>query len=361
MKWSYRIGTVAGTEIKVHVTFLLLLAWYGFSAWRAEGASAALASTLFLLALFGCVVVHEFGHILMARRFGVRTPDVILLPIGGVARLERIPEEPRQELSIAIAGPVVTLVIATALWGWLRLTGQSVTLSALTLERGAFVTRLMAVNLWLLAFNLLPAFPMDGGRMLRAALASRLGVLRATRLAGTIGQMLAVVMFLVGLRAGAELLALIALFVFLGAGAEMSAVETRVIGQGLRVSEMMVTRFHTIPIHATLAQVVDLLLSGEQREFPVVDNLGRTEGILTRDNLLRGLRERGPESIVAEAMTAPAPTVSPTLAFDEALHRLRSSGLPALPVVDGGGALVGLLTMDNISELLLVRRARAAR
>ena len=133
--------------------------------------------------------------------------------------------------------------------------------------------------------------------------------------------------------------------------------ETRLAGQGLQVSQMMVTDFRTIPVHATLNQAVELLLSGEQREFPVLDNLGRTEGILTRDNLIRGLSQKGPNSTVAEAMTTGVPSVPPTLAFQEALDRLRTSRLPALPVVDVRGVLVGLLTMDNITDLLLVRRA----
>jgi CBS domain-containing protein len=150
----------------------------------------------------------------------------------------------------------------------------------------------------------------------------------------------------------------IAVFVFLGAGDETSAVETRAAGEGIRVANMMVTDFRTIPIHATLAQAVELLLAGEQREFPVVDNLGRTEGILTRDNLIRGLNQHGPGSSVAQAMTPNTPAVPPTLPFQEALERLRSSGLPALPVVDATGALVGLLTLDNITDLLLVRGAR---
>jgi CBS-domain-containing membrane protein len=136
-------------------------------------------------------------------------------------------------------------------------------------------------------------------------------------------------------------------------------VETRVAGAGISVAQMMVTQFRTIPIHATLAEAVDLLLAGEQREFPVVDNYGRTEGMLTRDNLLRGLRERGPQGTVGQVMTSPTPSVAPTLGFHEALERLRASGLPALPVIDAAGALVGLLTMENISELLLVRRAAA--
>ena len=358
MRWSYPIGRVAGTEIKVHVTFLLLLGWLAFQAYTTGGPSAALDRTLFIVALFACVTLHEFGHILVARRFGVRTPDVILLPIGGVARLERIPSEPRQELLIALGGPTVTLLIVVLLWGYLHIAGFTAPIWPPDPENGSFTLRLMWVNAWLLAFNLIPAFPMDGGRVLRALLATRLGLVRATRGAAAVGQTLAVVMGLVGLSTyGSPILVLIAFFVFVGAGAEASAVEAQAAGAGLRVSQAMVTQFRAIPIHATLADAVDLLLSGEQREFPVVDNLGRTEGLLTRDNLIRGLRERGPQSSVAEAMTAPAPTIAPTTPFQEALDRLRASGLPALPVVDAGGALVGLLTLENISELLLIRRA----
>jgi Zn-dependent protease/predicted transcriptional regulator len=359
MKWSYGIGRIAGTEIKVHVTFLLLLLWRGAAVYSTGGGDAALAETLFILALFGCVILHEFGHILMARRFGVRTPDVILLPIGGVARLERIPEEPRQEFLIAIAGPIVTLLIAVVLYVGLVLAGSPPSLASFAPDTGSFAARIMFVNLWLLGFNLIPAFPMDGGRVLRALLATRVGLVRATRAAGSVGQVLAVTMGLIGLAKGEAILVLIAFFVFIGAAAEASAVETRAAGQGLSVADMMVTQFRTIPIHATLAEAVDLLLAGEQREFPVVDNLGRTEGLLTRDNLIRGLRERGPQSTVADAMTSPAPTVAPNTPFQEGLEQLRASGLPALPVVDGAGTLIGLLTMENISELLLIRRAVA--
>jgi len=357
--WSYPIARIAGTEVKVHVTFVLLLVWYGYAAWRAEGADAALEGVVFLLALFLCVLLHEFGHIRVARRFGVRTPDVILLPIGGVARLERIPDEPKQELLIAAAGPAVTLLVVAALYAWIRIQGGTPPLIP-DPGAGSFAERLMGVNVWLLGFNLVPAFPMDGGRMLRALLAARIGVVRATRAAATLGQMLAVAMILAGLS-GQILLAIIGLFVFVGASAETTAVETRVMGAGLRVAEMMITQFRTLPAGGTLAQAVDLLLSGEQREFPVLEDDGRTRGILTRDNLIKGLRERGPDSTVAEAMTAEAPAVSPGLGFQEALDRLRGSGLPALPVVDHRGILVGLLTMDNISELLLVRRAHAGR
>jgi Zn-dependent protease len=356
MRWSYTIGRIAGTAIKVHVTFLILVAFWALQGYQQGGSAGALHAAAMLLALFACVLLHEFGHIFMARRFGVRTPDVILLPIGGVARLERIPSEPRQELLIAIAGPLVTLAIIVVLYLVLSATGSPPPLGELDTSVG-LLAFLFRVNVLLLLFNLIPAFPMDGGRVLRALLASRLGLVRGTRVAATLGQILATVGGFYGLTTGNPVLILIAVFVFLGAGAEASAVETRAAGAGLRVGQMMVTDFRTVPVHATLGDAVELLLTGEQREFPVVDNLGRTEGILTRDNLIRGLSQRGAGSGVAESMTAGAPTVAPTLDFAAALERLRASGLPALPVVDAAGRLVGLLTMDNITDLLLVRRA----
>ncbi|MDQ3138074.1 MAG: site-2 protease family protein [Gemmatimonadota bacterium] len=357
MRWSYTLGRIKGTEIKVHVTFLLLLAYFGYLAYREAGTAAALAEMLLLLAFFLCILLHEFGHVTMARRFGVRTPDILLLPIGGVARLERIPDVPRQELLIALAGPAVTLAIILLLFLVALATGQAVVLRDPFGPGTPFVVRLLVSNLFVLAFNLLPAFPLDGGRVLRALLAYRLGLVRATRIAGTVGQIFAVGLGILGVMMDAPLTMLVAFFIFLGAGSEAGAVATRMAGQGLQVSQMMVTQFQRIPVHATLSQAVDLLLAGEQREFPVVDNLGRTEGMLTRDNLIRGLSQRGPGASVAEAMTPSAPTVAPTLGFQEALDRLRASGLPALPVVDAAGSLVGLLTMDNITDLLLVRRA----
>jgi Zn-dependent protease len=357
MRWVYTVGRVAGTEVKVHVTFILFLGWWALLGYQEGGPSGAVNAALLLIALFGCILLHEFGHIFMARRFGVRTPDVILLPIGGVARLERIPEEPKQELLIALAGPAVTAALALIFYVLLRLTGGDAGVDELN-PVAPFLTQLLVTNVWLLLFNMIPAFPMDGGRVLRALLASRMGMVRGTRVAATLGQILAVAGGLYGLMAPQPLLVLVAFFVFLGASAEVAAVEARVAGEGLKVGQMMVTNFRSLPVHATLGDAVDLLLSGEQREFPVVDNNGRTEGILTRDNLIRGLSQRGPGSTVAQAMTSDAPTVNPSLGFQEALERLRSSGLPALPVVDPAGLLVGLLTSDNITDLLMVQRAQ---
>jgi stage IV sporulation protein FB len=372
MRWSYTVARIAGTEVKVHVTFLLLLGWIAYDVWASAGPAQAVVYTLFFVAFFLCILLHEFGHITMARRFGVRTPDVILLPIGGVARLERIPEDPRQELLVALAGPAVTVAIIVVLFLAALATGETASAildtgvaTARTLLYGddfpvrvPFLVHLLVANTVVLGFNLIPAFPLDGGRVFRALLAGRLGLARGTRIAGAVGQTFALGLGVMGFLWSQPITLLVAFFIFLGAGSEASAVATRLAGRGLNVAHMMVTDFRTIPVHAPLQQAVDLLLAGEQREFPVVDNLGRTEGILTRDNLIRGLSRLGPQGTVSEAMTTAAPTVPPTLGFQEALDRLRASGLPALPVVDAGGTLVGLLTRDNITDLLLVRSAR---
>lgn len=228
MRWSYRIIRIAGTDVKVHVTFFLLLAYRALQGNHAGGTPGLVTELVFTAGLFLCIVLHEFGHIFMARRFGIRTPDVILLPIGGVARLERMPSEPRQEFLIALAGPAVTLGIAALLYGYLRAWGIHPTLLSAELDGSSLTTALMQVNIFLLLFNLIPAFPMDGGRVLRSLLAMHLGLLPATRIAARVGQGLAIAAAAYALyQPGATMLLLIALFVFVGAGTELRAVEFR--------------------------------------------------------------------------------------------------------------------------------------
>src|SRR6266850_5994632 len=187
MPWSLNIGTIAGTAVRVHVTFLLFLAWIFFASYAAGGPAAAWSGLPFMLLLFACVLAHEFGHIFTARRFGVSTPDVVLLPIGGVARLERIPEEPWEEFLIAIAGPLVNVAIALGLVALAGARLSTADLYAMESAHVSLVDRLAAVNLFLAVFNMIPAFPMDGGRVLRALLATRLGFVRATAIAASIG------------------------------------------------------------------------------------------------------------------------------------------------------------------------------
>ncbi len=212
MSWSIKIGSVAGTAIRIHVTFLLLLAWIFGVEYIAGGPQAAWNSLLFIVLLFLCVLLHEFGHIFTARAFGVRTPDVILLPIGGVSRLERIPEKPSEEFLIAIAGPAVNVAIAAVL---VLVGGANLSvdrLAALESADVSMIDRLAAVNLFLAAFNLIPAFPMDGGRVLRALLAARFGYVRATEIAAMIGQWVAFALGFLGLF-GNPILIFIAIFV----------------------------------------------------------------------------------------------------------------------------------------------------
>jgi Zn-dependent protease len=357
MSWSYRILRIAGTDVKVHITFVLLLIWQGLAVYPTGGAEAVLITIGLILAVFTCVLLHEFGHILMARRFGIRTPDVILLPIGGLARLERMPEHPRQELLIAVAGPLVTLLIALGFYFYLQLQGSTPDVFTLEFSDDSAAGLLMHINVMLLLFNLLPAFPMDGGRVLRSLLAMKWGFPRATRTAAAVGQFMALAGGMYGLVTNQFVLVLIAFFVFLGAGAELAAVEHRTAGRGMLVRDMMMTRFQVIPVHAKLEEAVRMLLEGDQKEFPVLDNVGRIEGMLTRENLIKGLATRGPQSTVLEAMTPNVAMLRPDLAFDQALDLLRASRIPALPVTGAGGELIGILSSDNIAELIQVKRA----
>lgn len=355
MRWSWRLLTVLGTEIRLHVTFLLLVAWYAFISYQAGGQDAAIAGAIFLILVFVCVLLHEFGHILMARRYGIRTPEVLLSPIGGLARLERMPEEPKQEMWVALAGPAVTLLIAAVLWAWLAGRNGLENVWVFDPAHEGITLALFRVNVILLLFNLLPAFPMDGGRVFRALLASRRGMVWGTRVAARVGQGFAILFGLFGLFAN-PLLIIIAGFIYLAAEAEAQAVETRAAGQGMTAAAMMITNLQVLRVYATLEEAVRHLLAGEQREFPVVDNDGRLEGLLTRENLIKGLSEHGPGATVGTVMTTGIEPVRPGTPFEEALGRLRTNRLPALPVVDERGRIVGLITTDNVTDLLLVRR-----
>jgi Zn-dependent protease len=224
---TWHLGTVAGIAVRMHATFLLLLAFVGWQHWLQDRSVASvIGGVAFILALFTCVVLHEFGHALTARRFGIATRDITLLPIGGVARLERMPDEPLQELWVALAGPAVNVVIAVALYGWLAATTGLVPAEEVDVARGPFLERLMFVNMALVGFNLIPAFPMDGGRVLRAALATRLEYTRATQIAANLGQGIAFLFGLLGLT-GNPLLLFIALFVWIGAAEEASVVQMK--------------------------------------------------------------------------------------------------------------------------------------
>ena len=359
MKWSTKIGTFAGIDVYVHTTFLILIAWVALAHWQAgRSAAAVLEGVAFILALFGCVVLHEFGHALTARRFGIKTRDITLLPIGGLARLERMPDDPRQELWVALAGPAVNVVIAAALFALLQVTGTFTPLSTLGVTSGSFLERLMIVNVFLAGFNMLPAFPMDGGRVLRATLAIRMDYTRATQLAANIGQGMAFLFGLLGLFFNPFLI-FIALFVWIGAGQEAAMTQMKAALGGIPLERAMITDFRTLSPHDSLARAVELLLSGAQQDFPVVED-GAVVGILTRADLLTALARQEQQSPVANVMRRDFLVADASDMIDIAFQRLQGHDCHTIPVIRHGN-LIGLLTMDNVGEFLGVQTAIGAR
>ena len=355
MGWSFPIGTVRGTVIRIHITFFLLLAWIGTTHASRGGAAEAFAGVAFISVVFACVVLHELGHAAAAARYGIATPDITLLPIGGMARLDHIPEEPWREIAIAVAGPAVNVVICLMLAAVLG--GIPDPTAGLTVEdpRAGFLERLFWVNAFLVLFNLIPAFPMDGGRVLRAALALRMSHREATQIAARIGQGLAFALGMLGLF-GAPLLIFIALFVYLGAAGEAAEEDLRTATRGLAAEDAMETRFEALPPEADVGAAAEALLRTPQQDFPVVDGAGRLMGLLTRDAIILALRQAGPATPVADAMRGDIPRVGLRTPLDQALQVLsREGGAPAVAVQDDAGRLAGLITPANIADLIAVR------
>ena len=355
MKWSWRVGSYAGIGVYIHATFLLLIGWVVLSYWlRGRSLADTAQGVLFMLALFACVLLHEFGHALTAKRYGIRTRDITLLPIGGVARLERMPDDPRQELWVALAGPAVNVVIAAALFGWLAATGTLEPLSRLAVTEGSFVERLLVVNVFLVLFNMLPAFPMDGGRVVRALLATRMEYTKATHIAALLGQGMAYLFGFIGLFTNPFLL-FIAFFVWIGAAQEASMTQMKSALAGIPVSRAMLTDFQTLLPGDPLSVAVEKILAGFQHDFPVIEG-NEVVGVLTRENLMRTLAERGPETPVGAVMQREIQSADAGEMLETAFQRLQGCECRALPVYRLG-RLAGLLTADNVGEFLMIQSA----
>ena len=359
MKWSWKIGRFAGIDVYIHATFLLLVAFFGFSYWQqTRTLGGTLEGLAFLLALFLSVVLHEYGHALTARRYGIKTRDITLLPIGGVARLERMPDKPLQELWVALAGPAVNLVIAAVLFVYLLVSNSFIPLSGMTLTGGPFVERLLSINLSLMLFNLLPAFPMDGGRVLRALLALRLNYVRATQIAASVGQGMAFLFGIVGLFSN-PFLVFIALFVWIGAQQEASMVQMKYALGGIPVRQAMLTEFKTLGPADRLHKAMEYILAGTQQDFPVLE-AERVTGILTRADLLAALSRHRGDLRVDAIMRRDFEQVHPGDMLEAAFARLQACGCHIFPVVQDG-RLVGLLTSENVGEFLMVQSALGRR
>jgi Zn-dependent protease/CBS domain-containing protein len=362
VRWSFRVGTVAGIGVRIHVTFLIFVAWIALSQGLLSGhVERALAGVGLLLSVFTCVLLHELGHAFAARRFGIRTRDIVLLPIGGVARLERMPEKPSQEIRVAVAGPLVNVAIASVLW----------LLRTFVIPRdvwdsigpGALDT-LLWINLVMIGFNLIPAFPMDGGRVLRAVLAMRMTYIRATRIATWIGQGLAIAFGIAGVFLEPHMLVLVGLFVFLAAGEEYAMVAARVTMGSFPVRAAMATSFATLEASDTLRHAVDVMRERDQRDVPVLDR-GEVVGVLSRGPLVAALERHSPEAPVRDVLPPGVVVVAdPLEALDLAFRRMLEARQGALPVMSDR-QLVGIVTAENVAELMMeqgaLQRARGAR
>jgi Zn-dependent protease/predicted transcriptional regulator len=361
MKWSWKIGKFVGITVYVHATFLILIAWLVLTEWGATHSGRAVVSAvLFILALFACVVAHEFGHALAARRFGISTHDITLLPIGGVSSLERIPDDPRQELWVALAGPAVSVGIGVIILVVLWVTGAGSHLNQIgPWGNVPFFEQLLLANFVLAVFNLIPAFPLDGGRVFRSLLARRMDYSRATRIAANVGQGVAFFFTLAGLF-GNPFLLLIALFVWIGASQEAALAQMKSALKGIPVSEVTVTDFNTISALDTLARPVELMLHGTQQDFPVVDH-GRLVGILTRKELLSGLSQTGPDTPVSQVMRREYQVISSTEMLPAVSQKLQGPDSRVLLVMEKE-RLLGLFTIENLAEFVMVQSAlRGAR
>jgi Zn-dependent protease/CBS domain-containing protein len=359
MGWSIRLFNVGSTAVRIHLTFFLLLAWIAGIHWVRGGPAAAVDGVVFIVLLFVCVLLHEFGHVFAARRYGINTSDVTLLPIGGLASLERMPEKPSQEIFVALAGPAVNLVIALVL---VVLLGARFDLSQMAQLQEATTTmlgRVAAANVALCVFNLIPAFPMDGGRVLRALLTIPLGYTRATRVAALIGQGLAFLFAWWGLM-GNPLLILIAVFIFLAASGEAGYVQAREYTRGYLAQHAMVTNFQSLGLSSSIDDAAALLLRTTQQEFPVVDGSGKLQGVLTREKLISALQASGGATPVVDAMDKDVPTVPENACLDNVFQSLQRTGRRLIGVVDALGRLRGYITAENLSELIMIQSSRAA-
>ncbi|MCB0632942.1 MAG: site-2 protease family protein [Saprospiraceae bacterium] len=357
MKWSLSLGRISGIEVFVHWTFLILIAWILFShVSMGHSWEQSLVGVVFILVLFACVLLHELGHALTGKRYGITTKNIMLLPIGGVANMEKMPEKPIQELWVALAGPAVNLVIAIVLFFVLRQAGDMPSLLDMDghMSSSNFLYNLFLVNILLAVFNLIPAFPMDGGRVLRALLAMKFDRAKATEIAARTGQFLAIGFVFLGLISNVWLV-FIGLFVFLGAGAESSYEATRSVLSKYKVSDALMKKYTLLSADDSIERAVEHLLNGQEKEFLVAYDNGLM-GFVTRDEIIRGLSELGKSAPLGNIARQDFPALSPEMGLDKAHEMMAKLGISFSPVFMEG-ELAGVLDTENISEVIMVNKA----
>ncbi|CAN5907380.1 site-2 protease family protein [soil metagenome] len=354
-KGALLIGKVSGIRIFIHWTFVLLLAYVVF-LYRGQGMDQILWSLLFVMTLFVCVTLHELGHALTAQRFRIQTKDIILLPIGGVARLESLPEKPRQELLVTLAGPAVNLVIAGVLYLALLATGTFPDLAEFSgIDGSNFFYMLMVINLVLAVFNMLPAFPMDGGRVLRALLSFKLARHVATRIAATVGQIVAVLFVVMGIFSGNIPLILIGIFVYLGAQAEAQFVQSQSFLAGYHVGDVLMREYHSLESGQTVADAVKMLLNTQAKDFLVMRE-GQVVGTLSRNEIIKSLTEQGPDVPVETVMNEEVRVLNPSMPLEHLYQQVNNKNTNLMPVMHHD-RLIGVLDSENVLEFIMVKEA----
>lgn len=357
MKYSLYLGKVSGIRISVHWTFLILIIWIVMSNLRSGlGFNEILWSITFVLTIFVCVILHELGHALTAQRFKIKTREISILPIGGVAQLESIPEKPKEELLVALAGPAVNILIALILYPFVSFYQNMEELSTLTrIGSGNFLLALMSINLWLALFNLIPAFPMDGGRVLRALLAFRLSHVKATAIAATVGQVLAMVFVFLGFFSNPFLI-FIGFFIFLGAQSESVYAQSKFMLQGFKVQDVLMRDIPMIDGAAPIREAVTKLLESQNKNF-VVSHLGKPVGTLSRDQIIKALGQNGEEFTVNKVKDDDMVILPAEMPLEEAWLKIQQRKKP-LMLVMAEGQLAGVVDEENLAEFILIQTAR---
>lgn len=372
MGTSITLFRIFDIDVRVHWSFILILA-YGAFAFRGSGGNeliGILFGILTILLLFVCVTLHEFGHALVAQRYNVRVPHITLLPIGGVASLEKMPDKPVQEFLIAIAGPAVNLIIALILLPLLILMSRSGD-NVLAFDMGTILaqmrntslfgllTYLVATNLLLAIFNLLPAFPMDGGRILRSLLAMILPYVQATNIAVIVGRIMAALFFIWGIMTSNVLMMLIAFFVYVGGGTERRAVASRAVLGEIAARDALTPGAVSLYTSEPLSRAVDLIVSSYQTDYPVMDLSSKFVGVLTRPRLIKALKSAGEEARIADVMikAEQVPVCGAGISLADVWEKMAHSGSRVVAVKDKGQFL-GLITTEDISEVFQVYGAK---
>jgi len=363
MNWSFRVASVAGIPIRVHITFLLILLLGGYQWGSLTGTlTGAVFGVALMSLLFVCVTLHELGHSLVARAFGVPVREIVLLPLGGLARMGRNPERPAQDLLIALAGPAVNVLIAILL---LVPLGLAVVPSLLTnhgllpadLGNTPSLTTallwLLAANVSLVVFNLIPAYPLDGGRILRALLAMFLGYPRATRFAVAAGQLIALALGLYGVLNGQFLITLVAVFIFFGAGQETAEAEAKTVLDTLRVGDAYNKHALTLVVGDRVSRVVDYILTSYQPDFAVMQARNPI-GIVTRSDVLATLASAPGDIFVTEIMQREFLKVDANKSLSEVRQAMGEKETRIAAVYDGT-AYLGLIGREDIAEAFAIQ------